>query len=157
DAAYVRDGYRIWPIVGIEQPTSQTARITGNLAAMVRDDGGDGTVPRASAIPIELSKNPPAMYAAERHGSLQNFDPVLVQLEGVLTAQDLARFRAFPKTAITVDFADALTPSEPVLIDAKPADGRPTLRAVVVNAESGVEVRSGTLTPRRDGTQHVEL
>jgi len=154
---YVRDGYHIWPIVGIEQPTSQTARITGNAAAMQRDDGGDGTVPRVSAIPIELSKNPPAMYAAERHGSLQNFDPVLVQLEGVLTQQDLTRFRAFPKTTLALDLADAVATTEPVLIDARPADGRPTLQAVVVDAESGAEVRRATLTPRRDGSQHAEL
>ena len=52
------------------------------------DHGGDGTVPRVSATPIETDDWQPAyqpMYASDRHASLQNADAVHVQLHGILT------------------------------------------------------------------------
>jgi hypothetical protein len=49
------------------------------------DEGGDGTVPRVSATPRELWGDQTEIYAAECHGSLQNGDDVLRQVEGLLS------------------------------------------------------------------------
>ena len=46
-------------------------------------------MPRMSAIPLEMSDNPAATYAATRHGSLQNADAVLDHITGVLSGLDL--------------------------------------------------------------------
>jgi pimeloyl-ACP methyl ester carboxylesterase len=78
---YVANRYHILPFVGVAQPTLQSVRYEGKslVAARERPDwvdtsleGGDGTVPRVSAIPIELSDNYLETFFAERHGSLQN-------------------------------------------------------------------------------------
>ncbi len=63
DAQYLTDGYKIIPVVGIKQPTLMSATLAnGELSVTERLPanfdptlaGGDGTVPFASAIPIEL-------------------------------------------------------------------------------------------------------
>jgi hypothetical protein len=54
------------------------------------DPGGDGTVPRPSATPLELEDDKGAAFSAERHASLQNDDHVLLQLTGVLTGNVIA-------------------------------------------------------------------
>ncbi|WP_413935837.1 lipase/acyltransferase domain-containing protein [Nitrospira sp. BLG_1] len=83
---YLKNSYRIIPIVGIAQPTLQSVQITdGSLTASRRLpnkvdpslDGGDGTVPELSATPIELSEDSRETFFAERHGSLQNNSYVL--------------------------------------------------------------------------------
>jgi hypothetical protein len=82
------DGF-ILPIVGVRQQTLQSAELTngrivtshvlpGNVDSAF--DGGDGTVPKLSAIPIDLSEDRRETYFAEQHASLQNNDNVLVDL-----------------------------------------------------------------------------
>jgi len=56
DAAYRERGYTLVPVVGIEQPTFQSARAIAGAVELLRshegqDMGGDGTVPRVSATP----------------------------------------------------------------------------------------------------------
>ena len=102
---YRQSGYRIYPVVGVAQQTNLSARLREGTVEMLQTYkgealGGDGTVPRVSAIPIELSADPSsAMYAATQHGSLQNADPVITQLTGVLSGftLDLGDFKK-PKT-----------------------------------------------------------
>src|SRR5262249_52150331 len=64
DREYRETGYAIVPIVGTRQPTLQSGVLAGGsltvgfeMPAWIDDmlDEGDGTVPRVSAIPIELS------------------------------------------------------------------------------------------------------
>lgn len=83
---YVKNPYRIIPIVGVAQPTLQSVQSSeGALTCsrMLPDrvdpslDGGDGTVPELSATPIELSDDSRETFFAERHGSLQNNPYVL--------------------------------------------------------------------------------
>jgi len=116
-SAYREGGYRLVPVVGIEQPTLQSARAGGGEVELLRnhggeDLGGDGTVPRVSATPLEMSADWREVYAAEMHGSLQNADGPLAHLKGVLThsAIDLSRFRAMPPTALTLDLDDIVLP-----------------------------------------------
>ena len=60
-AGYMRDRYRIYPIVGTYQPTLQSARLVGGkVTSSTAYPGpnsqfaydGDGTVPRVSATPL---------------------------------------------------------------------------------------------------------
>ncbi|GAA2748008.1 lipase/acyltransferase domain-containing protein [Kitasatospora cinereorecta] len=75
------------PIVGIDQPTRQGARLAeGRLVVeLVRggsDEGGDGTVPKLSAA---LSGTEDARtFVPQRHASLQNEDGMLHHLKGIL-------------------------------------------------------------------------
>lgn len=92
--------YEVHPVVGLTQPTLQGARlgadgrVTLESARPVRgEDGGiswsnetgDGTVPRPSATPLSLGNRPMAVYASERHASLQAAGDVQNQLVGLLT------------------------------------------------------------------------
>jgi pimeloyl-ACP methyl ester carboxylesterase len=78
---YVPNRYHIIPVVGVFQPTLQSVRYDGRSLIGTRElpdwidaglEGGDGTVPRVSATPIELSREYRETFFAERHGSLQN-------------------------------------------------------------------------------------
>ena len=90
DAHQKLESYRrdltVWPIVGTDQPTLQSAKLSqGKLAASMDLPAnvnpllgfGDGTVPMASAIPLEMSKVFTMPFHAEVHGSLQNNRQIL--------------------------------------------------------------------------------
>src|SRR5260370_37650548 len=77
-----RDGFAVLPVVGTDQSTLQSASLDeGGLLVCSRQmplgvdpllDWGDGTVPRLSATPIELSNAyPQHSFVIERHDSLQ--------------------------------------------------------------------------------------
>ena len=96
------DPYTIHPIVGLTQATKQSARLLSDgkvelFATYEGEDlGGDGTVPRVSATPIELDDRSvdQGVYAPERHASLQNALSVQTQLRGLLApVEDRERFR----------------------------------------------------------------
>lgn len=134
DDSYAREGYRMVPMVGIEQPTLQSARVRGDKVEMLRerdgrDEGGDGTVPRVSATPRELADDPREIYAAEAHGSLQNADGVLANLHGILTRPDIdfRKLRAARPRAVSLDVDDAFLAGEPVRVRAR-AGGPATVR-----------------------------
>lgn len=131
--------YPIIPIVGICQPTLQSAVLEGGAVKALesmpegeddRLEGGDGTVPGVSAIPIELSESYHETYFAEQHGSLQNNDHVLTDLlrrmSHMQTGLKLAAFRdsiaVLPAIGIKVD--DLYLKNEPVVIKAKLAGVR---------------------------------
>ena len=93
DAAYLTSGYKILPFVGTRQPTLQSAVLEGTAilagAALPEEvhellDGGDGTVPRYSAVPPELSGEFRETFVPEKHGSLQACKIVLNDLLGRL-------------------------------------------------------------------------
>jgi hypothetical protein len=125
---YQTAGYRIYPVVGIEQHTNLTARLSGESLVMLQtyngeELGGDGTVPRFSAIPREMSQNPSAMYAATQHGSLQNADAVIDDLVGLLSGLGInlmtfKELRIHNPVALEVD--DVFFANEQVLVRARP-------------------------------------
>ncbi|MEU6883370.1 hypothetical protein [Streptomyces sp. NPDC046712] len=75
------------PIVGMDQPTRQSARlVNGKVETLLtredRDESGDGTVPKLSAA---LSGTEDARtFVPQLHASLQNRDAMLDHLKGVL-------------------------------------------------------------------------
>lgn len=87
DPLYEFSLQRIYPVVGVRQKTLQSAELVAGgqivaghgLPSKVDQafDGGDGTVPRVSASPIELSKKHREIYFVEQHASLQNNQYVL--------------------------------------------------------------------------------
>jgi pimeloyl-ACP methyl ester carboxylesterase len=135
--AYQSNGYRISPVVGIAQKTFQSGRRDGDGVAMLtsyegKDSGGDGTVPRVSAIPIELSDRPEqAMFAGTKHGSLQNADAVIQQLTGVLTGLDLDLGAFRDEGLVTLEIDDLHEHGEDVTIRARTAVRGAALTATV--------------------------
>jgi hypothetical protein len=85
DVQYFQAGYKTIPIVGVRQDTLQSAELSDgrftvdyllpNQIEQFLGDG-DGTVPRISAIPIELDKEFRETYLAEQHSYLQSSRPV---------------------------------------------------------------------------------
>lgn len=162
--AYREQGYRLVPLVGIEQPTAQSARWAGSSVEMVRsldghDDGGDGTVPRASATPIELEKQDREIFAAEMHGSLQNGQGPLANLKGVLVAPaaDLSRYRAEMPAALTLEVPDLVMPGEPLTVRGRAGDGLPRIDAHLINAETGEHIVDRLSRSPDPGWQQAEF
>lgn len=93
------DSYRIYPVVGSFQPTWQSATLADHAITLLRtrnglDAGGDGTVPRPSALPPEQKLQAMAMFSENLHGSLQNVTAILEQFHGVLTGLKPGDYRA---------------------------------------------------------------
>jgi hypothetical protein len=123
-------------VVGTGQPTLQSARLSRSGLAVSRDlpagmdpllDRGDGTVPRVSAIPIELSQAYPShSFVAERHSSLQR--PAILEahlLERLVQMQatglqhirgPLVRSAMEGKRALSVDIDDLYLDGEPIAV-----------------------------------------
>jgi hypothetical protein len=142
---YAASKYEIFPIVGIGQPTFQSARLArGNVTLLQtvggKDNSGDGTVPRISATPLELSRAHREIFVSEIHASLQNFDAALVQLTGVLTGAqiDLSKFNFAPR-AISLDLDDVY-PADAVRIRAAPSGEAPVV-ATLVGTTPGAPTR----------------
>jgi hypothetical protein len=126
---YLEHGYQVRPVVGIDQPTNQSATVHGRELKIMRsydgkDLGGDGTVPRVSASPQEAESDQDAMFSSDKHGSLQNAKAVHTQVRGWINEIDLGDFLAVTPVHVAVDTADVhqagqavsvqLTPSAPV-------------------------------------------
>ncbi len=155
NAAYVDDGYTLIPVVGIEQPTLQSARSTAGRVELLRsyagqDMGGDGTVPRVSATPIEMSDTRREIYAAEMHGSLQNADGPLANVKGALTRSriDLGRFRApaRPAATLTLEMDDVVLPGESLQVRARASAGEAPIDVQLTHIADG-QVLDGKLVP----------
>ncbi len=143
DEEYLRDRYAIHSIVGTFQRTLLSARRSGDTVDFLdqypgEDPDGDGTVPRVSATPIEFPHEEGAMFAAERHASLQNNDPVLVQLAGILSGRDTSRVRA--GSNIGLDLDDAFGPDEPIAFKVRSEDPVAELTAVLSRADTDDDV-----------------
>ena len=106
--------------------------------------GGDGTVPRVSATPLELSDALREVYAAETHGSLQNADGPLSNVKGVLTRAD-------------IDLGDVVLAGEPMRVRARASEGRPTVTAHLTHLASGETLVEPLGRSGPDGWQQVEL
>jgi hypothetical protein len=124
DQKYLDDGYRIYPIVGYAQPTLQSARLRGDQVLLRRDRegkdaGGDGTVPRPSAIPEEMDDPKRAMFSASAHSSLQNAEEVLNHLQGLLTSDYSPEEYYAAVGTLSLDVEDAFYSNEEIVVRAK--------------------------------------
>lgn len=128
-------GYAIYPVVGRAQPTNYVGRLTDSHVVMSEEYngetlGGDGTVPRVSAIPLEFDDlgHRADMYATPKHGSLQNSKSVLDHLAGRIN-DFYTQFGGFRDIALNADeigikTPDLVTTDEPVTVHARPRTPR---------------------------------
>ena len=165
DPAYVEGGYDLARIVGFKQPTYQSAVRDGDRIKLLptiegQDPGGDGTVPRPSATPLEFADDQGATFSAERHASLQNDDHLLLQLTGVLTGNiiEWSAFKdAVPMIDLSLDVDDLYSPADPVIVKAQPEqETTGALMAMAVEIETG-EVRARETLARDEGWHQAEL
>jgi pimeloyl-ACP methyl ester carboxylesterase len=152
--------YAIHPIVGILQPTYQSARLHDGSVRMVQsysgvDSAGDGTVPRVSATPLELSDQGREIYAPDQHGSLQNGIGPLTQLTGLLSARPTSTFRA-GVSGFGLQIDDIFTADEPIAAVVTSDDPTPVVDAVVVDVASGRAVLESRIEVDGDGAYRVE-
>ena len=163
DTDYRERGYKIKPLAGIFQPTSQSARLGDGGLEMLRsyrgeDQGGDGTVPSISATPIELSNQDLEVYVRERHASLQNADFSLDQVMGVIRRQRVDQSQAFvPGTGISLDLADAYLAGAPVTVRALPEVEWAVLTVKVVDVATGTEMPAVQMRTGAEGWQEAEV
>ena len=162
DEDYRRSGYTCSPLVGILQVTDQSALVKGDGIVTFaeyegEDAGGDGTVPRVSATPIELSETATETYGACIHGSLQGYGPLLDHLVGRLTRPKLAAYRDTPFDGFRLEVPDLVQPEEGVPVRASTAATPASVRVTATDVDTGRVRRSRTLKPRRDGSYQVEL
>lgn len=126
-----------------------------------QDTGGDGTVPRPSATPLELEDDQGATFSAERHASLQNDDHLLLQLTGVLSGNtiDWSLFcDAVSMIDVALDVESVYSDDEPVVVRARPkGDPGDGFTAVAIDVETVAERARQPLTPRDDGWYEAEL
>jgi pimeloyl-ACP methyl ester carboxylesterase len=150
-----RAAYAIHSVLGLAQGTKQSARWDGSRLTIDEsydgeDLGGDGTVPRVSATPVETDEWEPAyqpMYSADRHASLQNADAVQTQLRGILTARPLTDFRAVQ--SVRLEAEELLAAGESLAIRALPDRGNLTLQASLTDLATGLPA-TAPITMRRD-------
>jgi pimeloyl-ACP methyl ester carboxylesterase len=155
--------YDIRPVVGDTQRTKWGARLRGGGVEVRYDrgpgqDGGDGTVPRVSAVPHELLEGwRNVAFFSEKHASLQNDGPVFEHLSGVLRVVPLERRDVFPAgdTPVALEVDDASTP-EPLAIRALPRDPVASLVATVESVADG-STRRVPLTQDPDGWHTAEV
>ena len=157
DQEYLDNRYDIRPIVGIEQPTAQSALLKGAKVELLNRHGtddlmGDGTVPRPSATPVEFENHQNEIYGAERHASLQNDDDVLFQLNGILTqpAINPADYRSVTtKVGQRLDLVDWATPADP----SRCAPSRSATRAACSSRACRTSTRARSCRARRSATR----
>ncbi len=130
--------YKTIPIVGVRQPTLQSAIVSNNTLVTCRDAptwinnalrDGDGTVPRVSATPIELSGDYRDTFLIERHSSLHSnprmLDDVLERLRDMQAPHTRPirgpeiRPALAELPAISLDVDDLYLANEPVVLRAR--------------------------------------
>ena len=126
------------PIVGIEQNTLQSAVLQDGKIEVVEDlpkiiehrpdlIGGDGTVPEISARPPEFKPQQAFLVrsVAETHGSLQNQDWILDDLQQILANYQFddtavrGKQRNAGQKAIALTLEDIYFADEPIIIKAR--------------------------------------
>jgi hypothetical protein len=96
------------------------------------------------------------MYSADRHASLQNADPVQLQLRGVLTARPLGAFRGIESVRLEAD--ELLAAGESLVLRALPDRGNLTLQATITDVGTGRSAIEPVLMRRdADDVHHAEV
>jgi pimeloyl-ACP methyl ester carboxylesterase len=145
--------YAIHPVVGIFQPTLSSATLIGRdfeSVGATGEDGGDGTVPRVSATPIELADQPVGTFVTDKHGSLQNVDSVLTQVAGVLTFKPSLHARDL-FSGFELDLPDVVSPGDEVRFSAATMGSSNEVTADVIDADSDRPVQSATVKADSEG------
>jgi hypothetical protein len=168
DRSDYRDtGYALRPVIGIEQPTNQSAvwEPQGQRLEILRsykgeDMRGDGTVPRVSASPLEWENDADGMFSSDRHASLQNADAVHTQVHGWMTRQDLTDFKALVPVTVSVDTNDVHEFGKPVAVRLEPSSATSNVEVSLTwigGPGTPQDLTSRIILPFIEGTQEIEL
>jgi hypothetical protein len=154
-------GYQIIAIKGHIQPTAQSAllragRIEPINAYRGTDHGGDGTVPRPSSHPPEWDGDSSAVFAAQKHASLQNTESVLHQLFGALTGH-LGKWMGGERIGVEVPTLVSVGEQVPVLARAEAGDPTLALQAVAMREDGVVVGDPQLLDSDGEGGYHTEI
>ncbi|MGV9455454.1 lipase/acyltransferase domain-containing protein [Streptomyces sp. NPDC003635] len=154
------DGYALHVFGGCRQPTRQSALLASDVLAGRRElDGtdhlGDGTVPRFSCFPAQLTDDSSVRFFAQKHGALQNERALLNQLEAVLTARDPRQFLDGGQE-LGVDLPDVAEGGD-CPVQAVADDDRLVLSATAVDVETGEVGARRTLRNRGEGIYSTRL
>jgi pimeloyl-ACP methyl ester carboxylesterase len=151
DSNYLVDHYAMVSLVGTEQPTLQVGSMHGghftasdgrapNVTFSMR--GGDGRVPRVSAIPVDSDRHATFFHCMEKHGSLQANPYFLGDLHARLQhfqgAGNLHAIRGAdqptPQLSISLQADDLYMADAPIVVTAQrlgPDADRTGLRATI--------------------------
>jgi pimeloyl-ACP methyl ester carboxylesterase len=154
--------YKVVAIKGIHQPTSQSAKWTAAGLEPLRsygaeDKSGDGTVPRPSAHPPEWENewDGTTVFAAQRHGTIQECETVLAQLFGRLTGRSGTWLGA---DSIGLEVPTLTPAGEALNIHVTADDPMLALAATVTPYDSQVVVEEvGLLTNLGGGRYHATV
>jgi pimeloyl-ACP methyl ester carboxylesterase len=153
---YAVSGTKVRPVVGISQPTWQSAVLAeGKLTLSKSRDGeelgGDGTVSRVVAIPFD-DDGGTATYVATTHSALQSVAAALDQVQGIATGAeiDLAKFRSDVPGLGHIGLAteDAYLAHEPIRVAAIASEYAQTLTATIERLDGSADARKLTLFPK---------
>jgi pimeloyl-ACP methyl ester carboxylesterase len=156
-------GYDVRPVVGDFQRTGWAARrVDGKVAIAslraLHEEGGDGTVPKVSAMPHELLEGlTNATFVSQKHASLQNDEPVLTHVAGLLRSKAIGEVPVFPAADESIALeVDDVTTAEPLVIRARPAQAGTQLSAHVRPLDGGA-VQQVKLKAAADGWQEAVI
>lgn len=176
---YREKGYRLIPFVGARQPTLQSAvlkdgklEVTANVPKIVPPDlgDGDGTVPRVSAVPIDMSNEFRETYCPERHACLHGNDGILTDIiERVLQMQSLGLTEhirgpelspGFSRPTLSLQIADAFQVGTPVTVRCQLNDATQDAQRLVctiVRVDQAGSIQRHQLTRGPDEWWTVEI
>jgi pimeloyl-ACP methyl ester carboxylesterase len=164
DSIYQAARYTLQPIVGTYQPTFLSALLTSDgIQPLETYKGksmleGDGTVPRFSATPIELSNKPGETFVASPHAGLQNSIFVRNQIESVLSDVDISAFKGSGAEAISLRIADVFSSNEPFQALAHCEMAIDPMQATLIDIETGRKVECEfEIASDTEGWQRLEL
>jgi hypothetical protein len=157
---YLTSGYKIIPIVGFRQSAKLSeGKLTASYELPNGFDSslteGDGTVPRFSAIPIELDQEYRETYIAQKHSYLHSTQDVLGDLCERLKQMQNTRepirvpelsTKVAQRTAISLNLDDLYLANEPV-----------ELRARILNPSIRTGVLQACITPANMDGQELKL
>jgi pimeloyl-ACP methyl ester carboxylesterase len=153
---YARSGPQVRPVVGTEQPTIQSAAWDGTkLSLLTSREGdnqpGDGTVPRVSALPLELAQSS-ATYVPNTHSALQSDVAAVGHMRGVLTESDidLQTYRAAVGASFALYLEDAYRSADPVRIEVEVSDYVQKVNGVIERLDEPAAPMPATLRPSGD-------
>ena len=156
-------GYDIRPVIGDFQRTRWAAqrvgdRVESRYLRALDEEGGDGTVPKISAVPHELMRGwRNVAFVSQKHASLQNDGPVIDHVGGLLVSKPLNPVDVFPATDESVSLeVDDVTTTEPLVVRARAADPATALVARCAPVAGG-PAREVPLAPSADGWREAAV
>jgi hypothetical protein len=167
DELYQSSRYNLLPVVGTYQPTFLSALLIEDESRPIKPLetykgqsllGGDGTVPRISATPIELSKAKSETFVACPHAGLQNFSSVRVQIRSVLSDVEISELMDDGAEAISLKMDDVFASNVSFQVFARCEATIDPMQATLTNIETGNKVECEfELTSDAEGWQKLEL